>query len=230
MDSREIITKEECRFLEVCSSNNDFVCLDKKLSSILENIDLSITEKLSLLGQSLDEFTDKLSDIVLSLQMAPDGTFEEKLCLGIIVTLVGAFSAYLFNMFHWRMVHKTQQESLVYTALLELIKEIEEIAVDYWLRSYSKGKKADINGDEVRIKSRLRLMSRYVKEISSMSKSRRLESRREKVSEVAVDIFELITGDDFESASRKASRIKATQISYKCADIKATILSLNCNS
>lgn len=230
MASRETITEEGHYFSEACSLNNDVVCLDEKLSGLLAKIDLNITENLSSLEHALNEVAEQFLTILLSLQVAPDKTIVETLCVAAAVAIIGAFSAYLFNLVHWRMVNKMQQETLVYMALLELIKEVETIAVDYWLQGYDIRREEEISANEVKIKSKLRLMLRYVKEIGAMRKNKRLTPHRGKTSEFAIDIFELITGGDFESIARNASRIKATQISYKCADIKATILSLNCRT
>jgi len=56
--------------------------------------------------------------------------------------------------------------------------------------------------------------------------SKKSESNRKELKGFSLDIYDLVTGDEFESVSRVASKSKTIKISTKCSDIKAMISAL----
>lgn len=86
----------------------------------------------------------------------------------------------------------------------------------YWIEEHNK----DDVENEIYIKSKIRLLTKYVKKID-----KKQASKEDVLNDFASNLYDLVTGDDFESQNRKASKRKASLISYACADILANISS-----
>jgi hypothetical protein len=145
-----------------------------------------------------------------------NGNYDIKQFLPIISVILGALLGYFFNRFHWSWTEKKKKETESFSKLSTLISELEELSVDYWIKDNNE----DDEKNEVYIKSKIRLLTKYIRRINTQN-----ESIKNDLNEFVSDVFDLITGDDFESKDRKASKTKAIAISYKCADINATVAS-----
>lgn len=126
-----------------------------------------------------------------------------------------------------RIVEKRQKISGARLALSTLISDLESVAVNYWLRDYTENDRLEIQAAEISIKTKIPLISNYTKLIAPQLGSNISASRKKKFEDFPLDIFDLATGDGFESVSKESSKSKAMKISKLCLEIKATILSLN---
>ncbi len=185
-----------------------------------ENISKAITVASLKIDKSIGQFEGTL----LSLLSSSTNT---ALIQMIFVAIAGAFSAYLFNWFHWRMAEKKKKVSRISSELLSVINDLESISTDYWVRGYKEEDKEDIHIKEALIKSKVKLIPRYIKIIIPELKARNIEQKKEKLENFGMNIFEWATGDDFESKNRKPLKGRASKIINKCSDIKATILHLD---
>lgn len=143
-----------------------------------------------------------------------DSSLSIKLYIPLISALVGAFSAFIFNRFHWQWTEKKKKETDLFYKISAIISELETLAIEYWTKDRSDSDEKS----EVSIKSKMRLIQKYIRAINVRDKS--IENE---LNQFASDIFDLVTGDDFESKRRRASKAKAISISYKCADIFVSI-------
>jgi hypothetical protein len=147
-----------------------------------------------------------------------DNHLSIKLFIPLISAFVGAclgsFLAFLFNRLNWRLTEREKQEKESFSKLSILIDELEKLSVEYWIKDYDK----DDEKNEVYIKSKHRLLERYIREINTKD-----ESIKKDLENFASNIFDIITGDDFESKKRKSTKSKAISISNKCADINLKI-------
>lgn len=125
------------------------------------------------------------------------------------------------------MAEKKQKLSGACLALSTLTSGIESVAVNYWLREYNEKDKLETQAAEISIKTKIRLISTYTRLISSCLKNNIATSEMQKIENFQLEIFDLATGDGFESISKIPSKTKAMQISNLCLKIKATILSLD---
>lgn len=175
----------------------------------------------------LTKSIDQLSETLASSLAATGGITLLHALFSIFVVVVGAFSAYLFNFFHWRMVEKRKQISSARLALSTLVSDLESIAVNYWLRDYCDKDRLEIQADEISIKSKIGLIERYTRLISLQLGNNISASRKQEFEEFPLVIFDLATGDGFESVSKKSSKSKAIKISKLCLGMNATILSLS---
>lgn len=176
-----------------------------------------------------DSFAEALESLSMTISALPDSSGEItalQVLTGVFVAFVGALSAYLFNYFHWVMVSKKQRVSRAGKALSELIEELETLSVEYWLGEYSSERKNAIHAIEISIKSKLRLIQRHIILVVPELKSRKAASRKHKLEEFGYEIYDIVTGDEFESKGRRSSKKKAVSISMKCADMRAAISAL----
>jgi len=146
------------------------------------------------------------------------------------VAIIGAFSAYLFNYFHWKTVKRNEHLSLMCSDLRVLISDLESISVMYWLRDYDELEKYENHISEINIKSYLKLIRENIRNLSNELNELntfKLEQLNKGLNNFSSEIYDLITGDDFESLNRKAQKNKAHQISYRCSIIKSKISTIS---
>ena len=199
---------------------------EQSLSNTIVEPNHDITEAITSLSNNLTESVAQLSSTLSSLHISSDSITFTQLMFACFVAFVGAFSAYLFNLFHWRVLEKKKKISNIGVQLTTLINELESIAVQYWLHDYAKERLQQSSIAEISIISKLRLITRYIGLITPELKKGTTASGKQKLEDFGLDIFDLITGDEFESIDRKASKPKAMKISKKCSDIRAVISSL----
>jgi hypothetical protein len=145
-----------------------------------------------------------------------NSSYGLKSFIPIISVIIGALLGYFFNRSHWSWTEKKKKETESFTKLFTLISELETLSVDYWTKDHNE----DDEKNEVYIKSKIRLLTKYTRAINTKDKSIKNE-----IDNFVSDIFDLVTGGDFESKNRKASKTTAISISYKCADINANVSS-----
>ncbi|WP_036301757.1 hypothetical protein [Methylotenera sp. L2L1] len=151
----------------------------------------------------------------------------------IFAVLLGSFAAYSFTRYHWAHAEKKKKEAESFNKISNLISEIEEIAVEYWTKDHSQ---EDIK-NEVKLKSKFKLLTRYVKYVEEkrepklMQLSRYLKivnvkqgSIKKELEQFNSKLYDLTTGDEFESIHREAAKSTASRVSFLCAEMKGTLL------
>jgi hypothetical protein len=146
--------------------------------------------------------------------------------MGIIIVIVGAIvgaaSAFIFNLFHWRIVEKRHAITAIGNALIEIISHLEESAIDYWLcADISNLKKLEIS-----IKSYNKVNRKLISELNSKISNNVYTSTKVKLTNFGNEIFDLTTGGDFETEALKNEPVKAAKISLMCSSTKADILKM----
>lgn len=201
------------------------VLLNSKKPAVSENSNLDLAENITALNENLSASIDQLTTTLSSL-LEPAGSFTStQLIFAIFIAFIGAFSAYLFNLFHWSMVEKKKKISNMGLSLDFLIKDLESIAVDYWVQDFEKKSLKKMHASEISIKSNIRLISKYI--VLLIPKLNTKDTAiKQKFNEFSLEIFDIATGDDFESKNRKASKSKAAKIAFRCSDIRALISTL----
>lgn len=189
--------------------------------------DANVTDACSLPVAELTDAIKQLADTLSSSLAPPNELTLLQASLAVFIVVIGAFSAYFFNHLHWRMVAKKQKLSGVCLALSTLTSDLESVAVNYWLREYNKKDQLEIQAAEISIKTNILLISIYTKLIISQLNNKLSASEKQKFEDFPLEIFDLATGDGFESISKISSKTKAMKISTLCSNIKASILSLD---
>lgn len=216
---------KDASLLESGSNTVEPVVLpEPSLDEAVTSINSNLTENITDLSHNLSGSIDQLSAIIKTFLETSNDLDVTKFLFAAFVALVGAFSAYIFNFLHWKMVEKKQKLSKVCKAMTSLINDLEKTSVGYWLQDYDKVNHLQLQAIEISIKSKIRLISKYTKIIKPYLNNKNLAAYKQKLEDFESDIFDWTTGDDFESTSRKASKNTAMKISKLCADIKSTII------
>lgn len=182
-----------------------------------------LAEKLIGPVESIEDSLAHIQSLLSSLNSLPVGIAITE---GVFIAVIGALSAYFFNYFHWNMVSKKNKVSELSTELSSLISELESVAVNYWLTPYCEESKEKSLAAEIAIKSKRHLASRYIRLVASELKAKKYASINRDLDDFDRDIFDLVTGDHFESHSRNISPVRASKIAKKCGKIKSVIIML----
>ncbi len=197
--------------------------LNTALSSTSSDISASIIELESSINKSINLLS---TDLVRTIIQTNDGATLSTFIFASFIALIGPFSAYLFTFFHWRKLEKRRNSSNLGKGLIDLIKELEIISLKYWISELYKKKKETIQISEIKIKSIIRQINKQTILFSDTLSDKNTENRIDKLNSFKSEIFDLVTGDDFESKIRKPSRYKATKIATQCTDARVAITSI----
>ncbi|PHR52030.1 MAG: hypothetical protein COA48_02845 [Cycloclasticus sp.] len=186
----------------------------------------ALIQKLASSAEGISNSLVQIESLLSRLMPAQEVITLNQSFYGLFVVFVGALSAYLFNYFHWKMVSKKNKLLGLCTAFTILINELERVSVLYWLTPYQRASQREAHTLEIQIKSNRQLISRYIKSISLQLSGKQYDPVKKKLNDFDQEMFDLITGDGFESQSREISKSKAAQISKRCVSIKAAVIML----
>lgn len=148
------------------------------------------------------------------------------LLIPVVTGLVVASAAFLYNKLHWYSVRKRESRIKVAESMIDLVTTLDEIAVDYWLKNFSKRFSRESKMCEIKIKAHLNLFNSLVPSLCSEIASGKREENKTMFEGLHSEIYDLITGDDFESTSRKSDRVKADKISNKLLKLRVELVKL----
>ncbi len=174
------------------------------------------------------EFIHVISGGLSSVAQAISNSGNSTLSDGVILALAGAFSAFAFNLIQKLLDAKSVRLTKSGDAILLLIKEFEEITVRYWVRGHnSSNDDTESNAyDQINIKAMLMTLDKNVNLMLENLPLKNKENNKLKLSAFSSDVYDLASGDDFESETRPPNKGKAFAISKKCSEAKAIILGL----
>ena len=192
--------------------------------------DSNISDAVTASGENISHALLQLQTTLNTLIENSSGINSSQIIFAMFIAFIGALSAYLFNYFHWKMVEKKGKVSRISRGLSDLIGDLEEISVSYWVCDYMEEQQQEIHVAEISIKSKRHLISKYIRIISDELNTTKTALVKQNLEEFNLEIFDLVTGDGFESKTRVASKHKAMEIAKRCSDVKAMISSLEfCN-
>lgn len=180
---------------------------------------LSITMPLS---NQISTSIDKAStDIVSALLSPPKAPFlSATLITALLSTLLATSAAFGYNKLHWYSVIKRESRIKIIESITDVVNELREDAITYWLKGYSRKGAKILLEEEMRIKAHLSLINSLVTDYLSLASKRNKEFYTNKLKGFHGELFDSITGGDFESKTRKQSKDKANAISAKCVAFK----------
>lgn len=104
-----------------------------------------------------------------------------------------------------------------------MVNELRSDAISYWLKGYSKKSAKSLLEEEMRIKASLNIINStitiYVQQ-ESRWKRKDIEAQLRVFHD---ELFDIITGDDFESQARKQDKAKVSAISTKCVAFRVLL-------
>jgi hypothetical protein len=197
----------------------------ERLSAQSGNPESVVAESVGVIAGQVDHGLGQIHTALISLKEAYESSIQNQLGFALLVVVVGALSAYLLNLFHWRMVERRSKVARLARTLSTLIHELQSESVNYWAQEYRNENDHKMRCSEISIKSNLRLISRYVGLFVSELDKKDRDSYGGNLEDFKCDIFDLVTGDLFESKTRMRSSDKAMKIANKCSDARAIMSS-----
>ncbi|EKN6225362.1 TPA: hypothetical protein ACPY5Y_004240 [Yersinia enterocolitica] len=205
--------------------------------------------KLIISGENLDEFSPELllvkkdtlqvkhsekdintiietasSDIAYAIQHPPTAPLvSSSLITALISTGCAATAAFMYNKIHWYSVVKRENKTKLLESISDVVSELRVDAINYWLRGYSKKSAKSLLEEEMRIKASLSIINSTITIYVSTISKRRKKEVEPKLREFHDELFDIITGDEFESQSRKQDKSKVSAISTKCVAFRVML-------
>lgn len=205
---------------QLCSSHNtqnqSIVDIGSDASTISASLNNTLHDELVCLATSLTKSIDNATEI-----STPDIFF------GLSLATIGAFAAWLFNHLHWKMVEASERKKAARNVMLELINDLENPALEYWLADFDPENKKTNEAKEIRLKSNLKLVVNQAKSLSELINKSSQTSTRVAIEHYAYDLFDVVTGGEFESHQKKRSKSTANKISDLCIKVKVELYKLH---
>lgn len=217
-DVKEALEQINHSLIQSCSldSTNAF------LNSIADSVD-GMQQFLSKASAS-EELVSRLEQLNTTLSTTPKFSFVETLG-GALFSVLAAF---VFNFLYWKMKEKKEKLQAGITEAKVALEEFEVNASDYWSYDYTPRAIKSSSIQEAKIKANhFILLSTFNKKINPLIGNTEEEKAfKTKIAKEIESLFDIATGGDFESSSRKASRKTVSDIIRRCARLKTQLSSL----
>ncbi|MDM2808904.1 hypothetical protein [Citrobacter sp. Cpo107] len=164
------------------------------------------------------------SNIVDAIQHPPKAPLlSSSLITALISTTCAATAAFIYNKIHWHSVVNRETKTKLLESISDVVNELRADAISYWLKGYSKKSAKSLLEEEMRIKASLSIINSTITiYVSKISKRKRKEIEP-KLRAFHNELFDIITGDDFETLGRKQDKGKVSVISTKCVAFRVLL-------
>lgn len=167
------------------------------------------------------------SDIVWAIQHPPKTPLlSASLITALISTTCAATAAFAYNKIHWHSVVKRETRIKLLESISDVVSELRTDAISYWLKGYSKKSAKTLLEEEMRIKASLSIINSTITIYSSKISRRRRKEIESKLREFHDELYDVITGDDFETQVRRQDKGKVSAISTKCVAFRVMLNSI----
>lgn len=164
------------------------------------------------------------SNIVDALQHPPKSPLlSSSLITALISTTCAATAAFIYNKIHWHSVVKRETKTKLLESISDVVNELRTDAISYWLKGYSKKSAKSLLEEEMRIKASLSIINSTITIYISKESWRRKKDVESKLRAFHNELFDIITGDDFETQGRKQDKGKVSAISTKCVSFRVLL-------
>lgn len=168
------------------------------------------------------QLLEQLEATVKAMELSSTADWSP-LSIGALSALIGSFAAFIFSLIQLWLTHRRNDLNAGGEGLLSLVGELEDIAIKYWLIDADSMTAVDRQTQELKIKTLLRLIVRYANGLQSIFLTPAQKRRAVKISEIASKLFDLASGEEFESKSRKTSPPTASSIASQCAEVRGEL-------
>ncbi|ELC6413592.1 hypothetical protein [Enterobacter hormaechei] len=173
------------------------------------------------LNSVIEIASTKIVDAIQNPPKAP--LVSSSLITALISTVCAATAAFIYNKIHWHSVVKRETKTKLLESISDVVNELRTDAISYWLKGYSKKSAKSLLEEEMRIKASLNIINStitiYVSQISLL-KRKGIEG---KLRAFHNELYDIITGDDFETQGRKQDKGKVSAISTKCVAFRVLL-------
>ncbi|MGY6481992.1 hypothetical protein [Vibrio parahaemolyticus] len=194
-------------------------------AKIAEAIDaLNVTISSNALTENLLKALDNLNN---TLSSTPSGSLTEVLS-GAIFSVIAAFT---FNFLYWKVKERKERLRAAINEAKDALFDFEENAVEYWSSDYNPRNAKTNTIQQAKIKANHSLLlSTYTNRVfpllsNSQKASEKMDVKKNIQLEVE-NLFDIATGGDFESSSRKASKKNVSDIILRCTRIRTRLANL----
>lgn len=142
---------------------------------------------------------------------------------GLLLAIIGAFSAFMFNLLYWRIVRQHSKFSKAADSIVSVLSELDSIAVPYWLEDASDISEKEREFQEIKIVTLNRLLIKSTENLKLALKGRDKGAKIETLAGFQDRIFDLSTGDDFASVGRVKNSRTANRIAFECIDFRLVL-------
>ncbi|QUN05351.1 hypothetical protein KDN34_14285 [Shewanella yunxiaonensis] len=156
----------------------------------------------------------------------PSGSYPLSITSGLISSVSAALIAYFLNYYFWKKIRKYNRLSHFAVLTLKNLEVFENAVIEYWSSNYtirknsSRDRKTEL---EIIIKTKFDIIKN-----SSNSMLDRISDEnggdKEIINNLVGEIYDLATGEDFESVNRKINVPLAHKTIKKCEDLKQTLI------
>lgn len=168
--------------------------------------------------------SDRIYDAISHPHPAP--LSQLAIVIPVLTGLVVASAAFIYNKIHWASVKKRERKIKKAETIIELVTTLDELAVDYWVRNYAKKLSRDNTKCEIKIKSHLGLINTLIPSLCEDVGFRQRKKTKINLIGYHSELYDIITGDDFESTSRKSDVTKASKIANKCLKLRVELVNI----
>lgn len=205
---------ESCKFQSVESQ--------AKIADAVDSLNLTISSSVNT-----DKLLKVLEDLNHTLSTTPSGSLTEVLS-GAIFSVIAAF---VFNFLYWKVKERKERLHAAINEAKDALLDFEENATEYWSRNYDPRNAKTNTIQEAKIKANHSLLlSTYTNRIHPLisSSQKKAESMGlEKSVQLEIEsLFDIATGGDFESSSRKASKKNVADIIRRCTRIRTRLANI----
>tara|TARA_R110001592_G_scaffold127205_1_gene338837 strand:- start:5702 stop:6370 length:669 start_codon:yes stop_codon:yes gene_type:complete len=187
-----------------CVSDSANLVLSDSTLAELEGIHKSLD---SISGALLTINSFSLSDMLLPL----------------VGAVVGAFAAYVFNIFHWRYTRELDNRSAVVNSLREQVAALEIEAISYWIDKTDASNLKEMKLCSIKIKTCFPTMVRHLALIEDKVSGSAHEKVVSSVKDMLSELYDLVTSGDFESHGRESDDAKASKAARLCGKIQGQL-------
>ncbi|MGS4679581.1 hypothetical protein ACKURH_10250 [Enterobacter soli] len=164
------------------------------------------------------------SNIVDAIKHPPSAPLvSSSLITALISTTCAATAAFIYNKIHWHSVIKRETKAKLLDSISDVVNELRVDAISYWLKGYSKKSAKTLLEEEMRIKASLSIINSTITIYVSQVSRRKRKNIEAKLRAFHDELFDTITGDDFETQVRKQDKGKVSSISTKCVAFRVLL-------
>jgi len=207
----------------VIESSSEIQSLQDVTADLASSATKSVSKSAENINQSLQ---DGFKLIESSIQAANNFSWWNALTITIISVILAALAAFFFNHLHWKIVATNENKNNIGKLLLSQIEQLEKFSIEYWLQGFSIDNASELDGLEIAIKSIHSSIRSNARIYLSMLKTDQRLTHERKINKFINESFETVTGGNFETHKRLASKSRATGISRLCSEIRSDVASI----
>ena len=156
-----------------------------------------------------DKIVDAIESLTNATQYSPN-TYLLAMVLNIVPVILGGLLAYYFTDKHWKNIASREAVTKKAVEICSLIDELQDDAIRYSLSDSSTTTEQELFTLELRVKSQTPLLSNLAKEFQNNCPED--HPTRTALETLYLDLYELATGEDFESRPKIMNKLKAAKL------------------